>query len=85
VELKNIPTITKLRVLSRNQQLIRVDFEEDARHIEPELILTRLKEALIDVSAVILSDYAKGTLEHSQQYINEIQKHNIPILLIPRG
>lgn len=85
ITLKNIPTITKLRVISRAQQLIRLDFEEDARHIEPELILKRLKTALEGVSAVIFSDYAKGALEHVQQYIQAIKQYGIPIFVDPKG
>jgi len=85
VELENIPTITKLRVMSRSQQLIRLDFEEDARHIEPKEILKRLDSALEGVNAVILSDYAKGTLEHAQLYIQAIKERNIPIFVDPKG
>tara|TARA_R110002126_G_scaffold687_3_gene4275 strand:- start:4729 stop:6162 length:1434 start_codon:yes stop_codon:yes gene_type:complete len=81
----NVPTITKLRVLSRGQQLIRLDFEEQMHHIDVGTILSLVKTALTDKKAVILSDYAKGTLEHSQAFIQEAIKLNIPVFVDPKG
>lgn len=72
VELEDYPTITKLRVMSRGQQLIRLDFEDKFENTNPELILSRMEQALPNVRSVILSDYAKGALEHVQSFI---QKH----------
>lgn len=56
------PTITKLRVLSRNQQLIRLDFEEGFEGIDPEPMHQRIEQALPTIGALVLSDYAKGAL-----------------------
>ena len=51
------PTITKLRIISRHQQLIRLDFEEDPETVEPEGLLTPFAVALHQADCVILSDY----------------------------
>ncbi|STU59144.1 ADP-heptose synthase [Klebsiella pneumoniae subsp. ozaenae] len=53
------PTITKLRVLSRNQQLIRLDFEEGFSGVDPQPMHERIQQALGSIGALVLSDYAK--------------------------
>jgi len=54
------PTITKLRVVSRHQQLIRLDFEEAFTAADASPLTTRLRALLPDVDVVVLSDYKKG-------------------------
>ncbi|NAZ45663.1 bifunctional D-glycero-beta-D-manno-heptose-7-phosphate kinase/D-glycero-beta-D-manno-heptose 1-phosphate adenylyltransferase HldE [Vibrio toranzoniae] len=85
VELKDYPTITKLRVMSRGQQLIRLDFEEKFENTDPELILSRMEQALPNVRSVILSDYAKGALEHVQSFIQKARAANVPVFIDPKG
>ncbi|PMM04105.1 bifunctional heptose 7-phosphate kinase/heptose 1-phosphate adenyltransferase [Vibrio kanaloae] len=85
VELKDYPTITKLRVMSRGQQLIRLDFEEKFENTDPELILSRMEQALPNVRSVILSDYAKGALEHVQSFIQKARSANVPVFIDPKG
>ncbi|PNH92390.1 bifunctional D-glycero-beta-D-manno-heptose-7-phosphate kinase/D-glycero-beta-D-manno-heptose 1-phosphate adenylyltransferase HldE [Vibrio diazotrophicus] len=85
VALPEYPTITKLRVLSRGQQLIRLDFEDKFENTDPELILSRMESALPNVQAVILSDYAKGALEHVQQFIQKARAANVPVFIDPKG
>ena len=46
------PTITKLRVLSRNQQLIRLDFEEGFEGVDPEPLHERINQALGNIGAL---------------------------------
>ncbi|WP_306331679.1 bifunctional D-glycero-beta-D-manno-heptose-7-phosphate kinase/D-glycero-beta-D-manno-heptose 1-phosphate adenylyltransferase HldE [Vibrio injensis] len=85
VGLADYPTITKLRVLSRGQQLIRLDFEDKFENIDAQLILSRMERSLASVNAVILSDYAKGALEHVQQLIQKARMANIPVFIDPKG
>lgn len=85
VALPNYPTITKLRVLSRGQQLIRLDFEDKFENTDPQLILSRMDQALPHVKAVILSDYAKGALEHVQQLIQKARAAKVPVFIDPKG
>jgi D-beta-D-heptose 7-phosphate kinase / D-beta-D-heptose 1-phosphate adenosyltransferase len=80
------PTITKLRVLSQNQQLIRLDFEKDALESHTDELLGIFKAELANVDAVILSDYGKGTLNHrSKDFIKMARKANIPIFVDPKS
>ena len=85
VALPDYPTITKLRVLSRGQQLIRLDFEDKFENTDANLILSRMESALPKVKAVILSDYAKGALEHVQQFIQKARAANVPVFIDPKG
>ncbi|MEZ8095215.1 bifunctional D-glycero-beta-D-manno-heptose-7-phosphate kinase/D-glycero-beta-D-manno-heptose 1-phosphate adenylyltransferase HldE [Photobacterium swingsii] len=85
VSLPDYPTITKLRVMSRGQQLIRLDFEEGFHDVDPDLIMLRLEQSLSQVKAVILSDYAKGALEHVQTMIQMARKAGVPVLIDPKG
>lgn len=77
------PTITKLRVMSRNQQLIRLDFEEQ---LESEAGFTQaFKQGLAQADLVILSDYAKGTLQEVQSLIQETRQKGKRVLIDPKG
>ncbi|MCE7555825.1 bifunctional D-glycero-beta-D-manno-heptose-7-phosphate kinase/D-glycero-beta-D-manno-heptose 1-phosphate adenylyltransferase HldE [Aliivibrio fischeri] len=85
VALPEFPTITKLRVMSRGQQLIRLDFEDSFHDVAAEPIISRMQQALSSVKAVVLSDYAKGALEHVQLMIQEARKVNVPVFIDPKG
>jgi len=82
---ENIPTITKLRVISRHQQLIRLDFEEKFPAFNPEALINAYKKALANVNLVILSDYNKGTLASPEEFIKLARAANIPVLVDPKG
>ena len=78
------PTIVKLRVMSRHQQLLRVDFEEAFR--TDAVALSADVEALLDqVRVLVLSDYGKGALKNHQALIQVARKRNIPVLADPKG
>ena len=79
------PTITKLRVLSRNQQLIRLDFEEGFEGVDPEPLHERINQALGNIGALVLSDYAKGALASVQTMIQLARKASVPVLIDPKG
>ena len=81
----NIPTITKLRVISRHQQLIRLDFEEKFPAFNSSSLLEIYKKALAKADLVILSDYNKGTLIAPEQFIELARAANIPVLVDPKG
>jgi len=79
------PTITKLRVISRHQQLLRMDFEE-AFGMECSLaIQNKVSESIGDHDAMVLSDYAKGVLHDPQPMIKAANAANIPVLVDPKG
>ena len=82
------PTITKLRILSRNQQLIRLDFEESlsvAGAFDRAAYLLRYRLALTDMQAVILSDYGKGSLADVAELITLARKLGKAVLIDPKG
>lgn len=79
------PTITKLRVLSRHQQLIRLDFEKGFHDLPVEAMLASFKLALANHDVVILSDYDKGTLASVQQFILAAKAANKKVLIDPKG
>ena len=84
IQLNNYPTITKLRILSRNQQLIRLDMERNFSDVDSDELFCIFKKALPDYNVVILSDYAKGTLANPQPYIQLARKLNIPVIVDPK-
>lgn len=85
VALTTHPTITKLRILSRHQQLLRLDFEEGFHNVESRDLLNKLAQNIQDYGALILSDYGKGTLESVQDMIQIARKANVPVLIDPKG
>ena len=81
---KQISTIMKLRVLGRNQQLIRLDFEEKLTPFLLEKQLSVFKKQLAKTDIVILSDYGKGALRNASDLINAARAANIPVLVDPK-
>ncbi len=79
------PTITKLRVVSRHQQLIRLDFEEPDKHPSSGQLEDGLVSMLQGCGALVLSDYAKGALDDPQPLISAAKKAGVPVLVDPKG
>ena len=79
------PTITKLRVISRNQQLMRLDFEAPFSVNDSEHLVAQGIELLGDHQAVVLSDYLKGTLSNPQPLIQAAKEKGIAVLIDPKG
>ncbi|HHQ15111.1 MAG TPA: bifunctional D-glycero-beta-D-manno-heptose-7-phosphate kinase/D-glycero-beta-D-manno-heptose 1-phosphate adenylyltransferase HldE [Chromatiales bacterium] len=79
------PTITKLRVLSRNQQLIRLDTEDAYTEADVEPLAEVLQRQVPAAGACVVSDYAKGTLVHAPQIISLCREHGVPVLVDPKG
>ncbi len=79
------PTITKLRVISRNQQLMRLDFEQSLAAIEKKAFTAKVDALLDNHNLLLLSDYNKGTLSDVQALIHAAREKNIPVLVDPKG
>ncbi len=80
-----LPTTVKLRVVGRQQQLLRIDFETTP---SDEILATKLaayERALPDFDAVVLSDYGKGGLTHIERMIEQADARHIPVLVDPKG
>jgi len=79
------PTITKLRVLSRHQQLIRLDFEESFADADNTNMLENFKQQIAECDVVILSDYGKGALSNIEDFIAIANNAKKPIFIDPKG
>ena len=78
------PTITKTRVQSRGQQLIRLDREEPVP-AGSDALTRALVERLPEVDAVVLSDYGKGSLADVADMIAACRKAGVPVYVDPKG
>ena len=78
------PTITKTRVQSRGQQLIRLD-QENAAELMDSALADALGEAAAGAGAVVLSDYGKGALTDVRRMIELCREAQVPVLVDPKG
>ena len=78
------PTITKTRVQSRGQQLIRLD-QENTAAIPGNEVASLLQESINGAGAVVLSDYGKGALTGVGKMIAACHEAGIPVLVDPKG
>ncbi len=80
-----LTTTVKLRMISRNQQLIRADFEQPPDHEVLAHSLNAYHQLLPNCDVVVMSDYGKGGLHHVQQMISEANAHGKAVLVDPKG
>ena len=80
-----IATTIKLRVIGRQQQLLRIDFETAPSHEVLATALTDYARLLRDTDVVVLSDYGKGGLAHITQMIAMANAAGKPVLVDPKG
>jgi D-beta-D-heptose 7-phosphate kinase/D-beta-D-heptose 1-phosphate adenosyltransferase len=89
VPVHRVPTTSKLRILCGHQQMMRLDSEAKTGFAGDDYqeLLTRALSALGASAAVVLSDYAKGTLteEVCQSVIQEARRRRIPVLVDPKS
>ena len=81
----SLPTTVKLRVIGRQQQLLRIDFETSPSH---EILASKLADyerTLGEFDVVVLSDYGKGGLAHISRMIDLARRRDIPVLVDPKG
>lgn len=82
---EQVKTIIKLRVMSRNQQLLRLDFEDSFQPLDKSYLLKRASELIASHDVLLLSDYNKGTLSVVKELIQLANDNNIPVLVDPKG
>jgi len=85
MRMPDIPTITKLRVISRNQQLLRMDFEEAPHSSHGNSLEQQISAALPERGVIVLSDYAKGALGKIQEVIAVCRERDLSVLVDPKG
>ncbi|MFT7299778.1 MAG: D-beta-D-heptose 7-phosphate kinase/D-beta-D-heptose 1-phosphate adenosyltransferase [Porticoccus sp.] len=79
------PTITKLRIISRHQQLLRLDFEDAFEAEDCDQLPQKVEQLLGNMGALILSDYDKGALQNPQAIISLARYAGVPVLVDPKG
>ena len=83
--LPDASTITKLRVLSQNQQLLRLDYEQNFPVSATPQMLALYAEQLRDADLVVLSDYAKGSLAQVETVVGLARERGLPVIVDPKG
>lgn len=80
-----LPTTLKMRVLGRLQQLLRIDFEERPSSSSLDELSLRADALIASHDVLVLSDYAKGTLDRVEQLIARARQAGVPVLVDPKG
>jgi rfaE bifunctional protein kinase chain/domain len=80
-----ISTIVKLRVIGRQQQMVRIDFEEAPSETTLRDKLTQFKAILADYDVIIFSDYNKGSLVNVAEMIRMAREAGKTVMVDPKG
>ncbi|MFW7343569.1 D-glycero-beta-D-manno-heptose-7-phosphate kinase [Pollutimonas sp. H1-120] len=79
------PTTLKMRVLGRQQQLLRVDFEEGPGTQCLDRLDALARQLIAQHDMLVLSDYAKGALDRVEVLIAAAREAGVPVLVDPKG
>jgi len=80
-----LSTTVKLRAVARQQQLLRIDFENSPTHEVLQAKLAEFERRIEACDVVILSDYGKGGLTHIADMIRLARTAHKPVLVDPKG
>lgn len=80
-----VNTTVKLRVVSRNQQLIRIDFETQPSPDSCRQLVATYRQWLPSARAVVISDYGKGGRDHIPELIDAGRTAGLPVIVDPKG
>ena len=80
-----LSTTVKLRVSGRQQQLLRIDFENQPHNNALETMADSFREIIDDYDIVVISDYGKGGLNRVSDIIDVAGKAGKPVLVDPKG
>lgn len=78
-------TTVKLRVIGRQQQLLRMDFENEPDHEVLALQSSTFGQLMPEQDAILFSDYGKGGLAHIPKMIEAARSAGKPVLIDPKG
>jgi rfaE bifunctional protein kinase chain/domain len=82
---EQISTIVKLRVIGRQQQMVRIDFEEAPSETTLRDKLTQFKAILPDYDVIVFSDYNKGSLVNVAEMIRMAREAGKTVMVDPKG
>ncbi|MDO6465237.1 bifunctional D-glycero-beta-D-manno-heptose-7-phosphate kinase/D-glycero-beta-D-manno-heptose 1-phosphate adenylyltransferase HldE [Pseudoalteromonas carrageenovora] len=85
VSVCDLPTISKMRVISRHQQLVRLDLEETFSEQHSQLLLNRLELVLDEYDFVVFSDYSKGSLSLIKEMVSIAKAAGKTVLIDPKS
>ena len=77
-------TPVKLRIVSKNQQLLRADFEALLSEAAAREIEGRLMRALSTADTLVLSDYDKGVVARPEALIQAANAASVPVVVDPK-
>lgn len=80
-----VPTTLKMRVLGRQQQMLRVDFEETPGTHGLAQMQVQARRLIAQHDILVLSDYAKGALSQVETLIQIARDAGVPVLVDPKG
>ena len=80
-----IKTTVKLRIIARQQQMLRADLENAPTSEVLAAILGAYEREVTRADAVVLSDYGKGGLNHIGEMIRQARAAGVPVLVDPKG
>ena len=80
-----LPTTVKLRVIGRQQQLLRIDFETLPSDETLATKLAAFERLVARQDVVILSDYGKGGLSQVETMIARARDRGCRVLVDPKG
>ncbi|RUO78183.1 bifunctional heptose 7-phosphate kinase/heptose 1-phosphate adenyltransferase [Idiomarina tyrosinivorans] len=84
VSVSDKPTITKTRVISRHQQVVRLDREERFSATDAEQLRQRFDALLNHYDIIVFSDYNKGALQHVSAMISAAKRAGKMVLVDPK-
>ncbi|CAH9067783.1 Bifunctional protein HldE [Pseudoalteromonas holothuriae] len=85
VSIEELPTIAKMRVISRHQQVVRLDLEEPFTEQHSRLLLKRLEQVIDSYDFVLFSDYNKGALSSIKDMIALAKSAGKTVLIDPKS
>ncbi len=80
-----LPTTIKLRVIGRQQQLLRIDFEELPGATVLANKLQAVRDAIAECDIMVLSDYGKGGLAQVDRMLAMAREAGRPVVVDPKG
>ncbi len=85
IQNKNCKTSAKLRVLSRNQQLLRLDYESSDFEVDISELIKLCKELISSHDVVVISDYGKGAVNQVEKIIKIARDKDKMVIVDPKG
>jgi D-beta-D-heptose 7-phosphate kinase/D-beta-D-heptose 1-phosphate adenosyltransferase len=85
VKQNQAPTITKIRILSRSQQVVRLDIEQSFSQQHADLLSAEFERLIEQFEMVLFSDYNKGSLANIGTMIDVAKKAGKTVLVDPKS